>query len=125
MNSHLDPASHSATPIPSTIIAGDRRFIAVFGRPLTSNSIRHAFANSLNLNNEAQLQHAAKRLAHTNIDTLKTCIWGSPAPYTAHVPPAAARGPMAFGLRLVRHFFLSFFLSLKLGRTTASLMATG
>ncbi len=35
---------------------------------------------------------------------------GSPAPYTAHFPPAAARGPMAFGLRLVRHFFLSFFL---------------
>jgi hypothetical protein len=34
---------------------------------------------------------------------------GSPAPYTAHFPPAAARGPMAFGLRLVRHFFLSFF----------------
>jgi hypothetical protein len=35
---------------------------------------------------------------------------GSPAPCTAHFPPAAARGPMAFGLRLVRHFFLSFFL---------------
>jgi hypothetical protein len=34
----------------------------------------------------------------------------SPAPYTAHFPPAAARGPMAFGLRLVRHFFLSLFL---------------
>jgi hypothetical protein len=31
------------------------------------------------------------------------------APYTAHFPPATARGPMAFGLRLVRHFFLSFF----------------
>jgi hypothetical protein len=38
---------------------------------------------------------------------------GSPAPYTAHFPPAAARGPMAFGLRLVRHFFLSFFLSFR------------
>jgi hypothetical protein len=36
------------------------------------------------------------------------------APYTAHFPPAAARGPMAFGLRLVRHFFLSFFLSVAL-----------
>jgi hypothetical protein len=36
----------------------NRRFKAVFGgRPLTSNSIRHAFANSLNLNDEAQLQH--------------------------------------------------------------------
>jgi hypothetical protein len=33
------------------------------------------------------------------------------APCTARFPPAAARGPMAFGLRLVRHFFLSFFLS--------------
>jgi hypothetical protein len=45
---------------------------------LTSNSIRHAFANSLNLNNEAQLQHAAKKLAHTNIDTLRRLyVWGA------------------------------------------------
>ncbi len=30
-------------------------------------------------------------------------------PSSDRFPPAAARGPMAFGLRLVRHFFLSFF----------------
>jgi hypothetical protein len=55
----------------------NRRFKAVFGgRPLTSNSIRHAFANSLNLNDEAQLHHAAKRLAHTNIDTVRQLyVW--------------------------------------------------
>jgi hypothetical protein len=59
----------------------NRRFKAVFGRPLTSNSIRHAFATSLNLNNEAQLQHAAKNLAHTNIDTLRRLYyWGAMKP---------------------------------------------
>jgi hypothetical protein len=56
----------------------NRRFRAVFGRPLTSNSIRHAFANSLNLNNEAQLQQAAKKLMHTNIDSLQRLyVWGA------------------------------------------------
>lgn len=56
----------------------NRRFRAIFGRPLTSNSIRHAFANSLNLDSHAQLKHAAKRLAHTNIDTLqKLYVWGA------------------------------------------------
>ncbi len=49
----------------------NRRFRAVFGRPLlTSNSVRHSFVNSLSLDNDAQLQHASKRLAHTNVDTL-------------------------------------------------------
>ncbi len=56
----------------------NRRFKAVFGRPLTSNSIRHAFATGLNLHNEAQLQHAARKLAHTNIDTLRRLYyWGA------------------------------------------------
>jgi hypothetical protein len=50
----------------------NRHFRRVLSRPLTSNSIRHSYTNSLDLNNEAQLQHAAKRLSHTNIDTLKT-----------------------------------------------------
>jgi hypothetical protein len=39
----------------------NRRFKAVFGRPLTSNLIRHSFSTSLDLNNEAQLPYAAKR----------------------------------------------------------------
>jgi hypothetical protein len=56
----------------------NRRFKALFGRPLTSNSIRHSFANTLNLNNDAQLQHAARKLAHTNIDTLgRLYTWGA------------------------------------------------
>jgi hypothetical protein len=49
----------------------NRRLKAVFGRPVTSNQIRHSFATSLDLSNHAQLQHAAKRLAHTNVDTLQ------------------------------------------------------
>jgi hypothetical protein len=61
----------------------NRRFKAVFGRPLTSNSTRHAFANSLNLSNEAQLQQAAKKLAHTNIDTLRRLYtWGAMRKHT-------------------------------------------
>jgi hypothetical protein len=75
-------------PIRSTIIYCNRRFKAVFGRPLTSywsgycNLIRHSFSTSLDLNNEAQLQYAAKRLAHTNIDTLQrltVCVGGAQA----------------------------------------------
>jgi hypothetical protein len=54
----------------------NRRFKAVFGKPLTSNSIRRAFANSLNLSSHAQLEHAAQRLAHTNVDTLQRLyVW--------------------------------------------------
>ena len=50
----------------------------MFGRPLTSNSIRHAYANSLNLSNEAQLQQAAQRLQHTNVDSLQRLyVWGA------------------------------------------------
>jgi hypothetical protein len=56
----------------------NRRFRKVFGRPLTSNSIRRAFANSLDLSNHSQLQHAAKRLTHTNIDTVQRFYrWGA------------------------------------------------
>ena len=58
----------------------NRKFAAVFGRPLTSNSIRHAFANTVDLSDESQLQHAARRLAHTNIGTLQLqslYVWGA------------------------------------------------
>ena len=54
----------------------NRKLRAVFGRPLTSNSIRHSYATSLDLSNESQLQHAAKRLAHTNTGTLRDLyVW--------------------------------------------------
>jgi hypothetical protein len=37
-----------------------------------------AYANSLNLNNEAQLQQAAQKLMHTNIDSLRRMyVWGA------------------------------------------------
>jgi hypothetical protein len=56
----------------------NRRFRAVFGRPFTSNSVRHAYANSLNLSNEAQLQQAAKRLQHTSVDSVQRLyVWGA------------------------------------------------
>ena len=56
----------------------NRKFAAVFGRPLTSNSIRHAYATSLDLSSHSQLQHAVKRLAHTNVDTLQPLyVWGA------------------------------------------------
>lgn len=55
-----------------------RRFKAVFGRPLTSNTIRHSFVNSLDLTNQSQLEQAARRLAHTNVDTLQRLyLWGA------------------------------------------------
>jgi hypothetical protein len=56
----------------------NRKLKAVFGRPLTSNSIRHAFANSLDLSDESQLQQAARKLAHINIGTLQSLyVWGA------------------------------------------------
>ncbi len=56
----------------------NRRFRAVFGRPLTNNSIRNAYANSLNLSNEAQLQQEVQNLMHINIDSLRRMyVWGA------------------------------------------------
>lgn len=56
-----------------------RRFQAVFGRPLTSNSIRHAYANTLDLNNMThdQLQAAARRMGHVNDSLARMYVWGA------------------------------------------------
>jgi hypothetical protein len=54
----------------------------MFKRPVTANSMRHSYATSLDLDgmSTAQLDHAARRLAHTNSDTLKILkkyyLWG-------------------------------------------------
>ena len=66
-------------------------FARVFGRPTTSNSLRHSYANSLDLQNmtHGQLQRAAKRLAHVNPDTLaRLYVWGA----LKQAPGAAAAG---------------------------------
>lgn len=55
-----------------------RRLKAIFGKPVTSCSIRHSYVNSLNLNSHSELQHAARRLTHTSVDTLKRWyVWGA------------------------------------------------
>jgi hypothetical protein len=56
-----------------------RSFQAVFGRPLTSNNIRHAYANTLDLNSMThdQLQAAARRMSHVGRDLEQTAWDGS------------------------------------------------
>jgi hypothetical protein len=57
----------------------NRCFKRMFKRPVTANSLRHSYATSLDLDgmSPAQLDHAARRLAHTNSDTLKKYyLWG-------------------------------------------------
>jgi hypothetical protein len=72
-------ATRSRTQTTSTTSLGACLHARVFGRPTTANSVRHSFANTLDLQNMThdQLQSAAKRLAHVNPDTLaRLYVWG-------------------------------------------------